>query len=495
MAKYKMQKTGQTGQWEHYELQPCSVKDSLEGPIVSEIGGYEFSTALLNDDDDARLPLFNVRVGNKNVSFVGYGLDNLFPYKLQEMVHANSITARCQLFNIQTCYGQGLKFEERPCEQEAAPTPDLDPDGYDLHYGTRPQSYAEAELREFQLRNNIPRLFMEQVTDMKFYDFSVLLIVLSRDRSKIVSVRHRDACHVRLTPRNAEGRVESIVVGNFRHGAPMHAEQFTLLDTADPLGDLLVRQGREADPLTGQLRTPQQIAREPYAYAILCRMPTVGYAYYPLPYYTAIFNDYWYDIYRLIGLGKRHLIQNTSAPRLQIEIHRSYWDNVCDEEHITDEKKRLERKIKERQNITDFCTKPENAGKAWVTTFDTTIDGQAVSMVRINNLSTGSAKEGGDWSEDMQEAANNICFAMGVHPNVVGAVPGKSQMNNSGSDKRELFTLKQSLEKTAHDIILQPWHAILHYNGWADRYTVTVPMVELTTLDKGGSFEIVKKDN
>ena len=58
-------------------------------------------------------------------------------------------------------------------------------------------------------------------------------------------------------------------------------------------------------------------------------------------------------------------------------------------------------------------------------------------------------------------------------------------MNNSGSDKRELFILKQSLEKACHDIMCKPYHVISHYNGYADRgVTVDVPMIELTTLDK-----------
>ena len=84
----------------------------------------------------------------------------------------------------------------------------------------------------------------------------------------------------------------------------------------------------------------------------------------------------------------------------------------------------------------------------------------------------------------MQEAANALCFAYGVHPNLVGATPGKSQMNNSGSDKRELFTLKQALEKPYHDVMTKPYHVILHYNGWAERCTVDVPMLMLTTLDE-----------
>ena len=85
----------------------------------------------------------------------------------------------------------------------------------------------------------------------------------------------------------------------------------------------------------------------------------------------------------------------------------------------------------------------------------------------------------------MSEASNALCFALGCHPNLIGATPGKSQMNNSGSDKRELFIMKQSLEKASHDIMAKPWHVILHYNLWADKnITVDVPMIELTTLDK-----------
>ena len=82
-----------------------------------------------------------------------------------------------------------------------------------------------------------------------------------------------------------------------------------------------------------------------------------------------------------------------------------------------------------------------------------------------------------------------------MHPNLIGATPGKSQMNNSGSDKRELFTLKQAMEKAFHDVMAKPWLLILHFNGW-DKYDVDVPMIELTTLDKNkDSQEATLNDN
>ena len=112
-------------------------------------------------------------------------------------------------------------------------------------------------------------------------------------------------------------------------------------------------------------------------------------------------------------------------------------------------------------------------------------------MVRVSTITDGSKKEGGNWSDDMQEAANALCFAFGVHPNLVGATPGKSQMNNSGSDKRELFTLKQAVEKAFHDVMAKPYHVILHYNGWSEKYTVDVPMIQLTTHDENKDSEVV----
>ncbi len=459
-SKDIMVRTGTKRDYEVYTVMPSSIMDSgSEAEVTTHYKHDTLSIYGSGDDFNTR----KVKCSNgKEYEYVVFGEDNLAPYKNQQYIEDNMVMSQCQNFNILTCYGQGVRFLDRETKEVT----------------------DNAEIREFCLSNAIHRLWLRMATDMKYHYFSVLVINLSRDHKKIVQIRARNAADCRFTVRNKFGAIENVLIGRFDQEQMDTIEAVPLLDEVDPLGDLQYRIGKGPNIYTGETQKNTPEDGKDCKFAILCVVPTPGYKYYPIPYHTSIYRDAWYDIYRLIGLGKRYMIKNTSAPRIQIEVHRSYWDNVCREENITDPVARAERIKKERENITEFCTKPENAGKAWVTSYDITPEGKEKRMVRVNNLQEGNRKEGGDWSDDMQEASNSLCFAMGVHPNMVGAVPGKSQMNNSGSDKRELFMLKQSIEKAFHDIMEVPFHVISHFNSWSEKFTLDVPMIQLTTLDE-----------
>ena len=83
-----------------------------------------------------------------------------------------------------------------------------------------------------------------------------------------------------------------------------------------------------------------------------------------------------------------------------------------------------------------------------------------------------------------------ICFTMRVHSNLVGSVPGKAQTNNSGSDKRELYTITQALQKPYHDILFNVHRIICRFNGWENVKT-DVPFIQLTTLDSHSDAQSV----
>lgn len=426
-------------------------------------------------DDDGIVNYRSVEVGGKRYSYVPFGSDDHLPYHIIDKVGENMVMSQNKLFNVLTCYGQGVRFFDRETDQ---PTRD-------------------AKVEMFTFRNSLSRFFIEQAMDMKYFFFTITCIILDNEGKHIVQMRHKESCYCRFEKaEDKTGRIKHVFYANWKNNSIEDVEVIPLLDEIDPFGDLRVRLGLDPDPKTGERR--KALASDPYGmatrdrkFAILTRFPTPGYKYYPIPFYAAIFKDAWYDIYELIGKGKRAKIRNSAPPRFQVEVHKDYWDNLCDQEGISDPKKRKERIKLEKHNIEEFISGNENIGKTWVTGYYVDpASGKEVRMVRVYDVESGK-KEGGDWSDDVQEASNSICYGDNIHPNLVGATPGKSSMNNSGTDKRELFLLKQSLETAFHDVMLQPFKVLLHFNGWADRIGVDVPMIVLTKLDENKETKIV----
>ena len=421
--------------------------------------GVQASVATVEDTtgvfDDWRMQ-FRPVPGYKDELFAPFGMDNKLPYKIRELIGSDEVTAQNKLFNVLTCYGAGLMLQDAATKQ--------------------PTNNADA-LR-FARRNSLSTFFLEQITDMKYYFFSVCIVILSKDGSRINRLVHKDACFCRLQKADRQGRIRYVYYANWQYGNPNRneIERIPLLREHDPIGDLMVKIGKEAGEDGRKfVRTQQR------KFAILLRFPTVGCQYYPTPYYAAMFRGGSYDEKRLISAAKNAKIRNHASVKYQVEVNRDYWQKLISEERITDPLKQRERIKKEKENIRDFVAGVHNSGKAWITGFYVDPMGHEVRDIRVVNIE--GSKEGGDYADDINVAANTLCYADNTHPNLVGAVPGKSQNNNSGSDKRELFTMKQAMETAFHDLLLRPLELVCEFNGWTD-IVPTVPMIMLTTLDE-----------
>lgn len=473
--KAELERIGTNGDKEVYAVGGVGFTPGRFSDHTSANAEYSENSSTIFDDDGITnyKPLV---IKGKEYMYVPFGSDDQLPYEIIDKVGENMVMSQNKLFNVLTCYGQGVRFFDPKTEKKT----------------------TDKEIKMFQFRNSLNRFFVEQCMDMKYFFFTVTCIILDKEGCHIVQMRHKESCYCRFEKADEQGRINHVFFGNWKnHVQDDSVEVIPLLDETDPWGDLRVRLGLDPDPKTGECRKP--LASDPAGratrdrkFAILTRFPTPGFQYYPIPFYAAIFKDAWYDIYELIGKGKRAKIRNSAPPRFQVEVHKDYWDNLCDQEGITDPTKRKERVKLEKHNIEAFITGNENIGKTWVTGYYVEpASGKEVRMVRIYDVESGK-KEGGDWSDDVQEAANSICYGDNIHPNLVGAVPGKSSMNNSGSDKRELFLLKQACETAFHDILLQPYLVLLYFNGWEEKVDVDVPMVVLTTLDENKEKKTVK---
>ena len=409
--------------------------------VEARAAAFTTSTEVFKEDVDI-IPT----VINDKLSYIPWGGDNEMPYHVLDLIEKDETLSTCQIFNAEVCYGSGLQYN---CGGASAS--------------------VRTEVDDFLLSNNLPSYFLGVCQDFKHFGFCVSVIILSNDGSRIARIIRKEACYCRFAPANEHGCIPYILYANWRKSisSTKEVEVIPLLEPCSPWDNLQY--------LIHEKKTKHR------KFAILTRVPTPDSTYYPIPYYASLFRGKWYNIKQLIGMAKEAKLKNSAPIKYQIEISAKYWDGIFKAEGITDRRKQQERVVTEKQKILDFLTGAENSGKAWFSTFYITPDGKENHDVIINKID--DAKEGGDWATDIQEAVNMFCFTMRVHSNLVGSVPGKSQTNNSGSDKRELYTIAQALQKPYHDLMFLPHRILIKFNGWANVYPET-PFIQLTTLDE-----------
>ena len=407
---------------------------------------FQTTPTVFRDDTDIR----PVRIGK--YQYMPWGSDNEMPYNVLKLIDGDETLSTCQVFNSEVFYGSGLIYNSENCNEDIAD-----------------------EIENFFEENNIPEYFLGVGHDLKNFAFAVSVIILNREGSKILRILRKEACYCRFAPQDKSGKIPYLLYANWRKAITdeTQVECIPILDSHSPLSDLKA-----------------QVAGSRHRkFAIISKIPTSDSTYYPIPYYASLFKGNWFNIKRNIGIAKDAKIKNSAPIKYQINISERYWSDLFRREGITDTLKRQQRVQEEKQNILDFLTGAENSGKVWFTTFYISPDGQEQQNVKITKIET--SKEGGDWNTDIQEAVNMICFTMRVHSNLVGSVPGKSQSNNSGSDKRELYTIAQALQKPYRDLIFRPHKTIIAFNGWIGAKP-ECPFIQLTTLDEHTDSKTVK---
>ncbi|MCR5314399.1 MAG: hypothetical protein K6E52_00690 [Bacteroidaceae bacterium] len=384
-----------------------------------------------------------------------WGADNMMPYHILEMIEKDETLATCQMFNAEVCYGSGLQYNTNECSNS-----------------------VKQEVEEFLMNNALPNYFLGVCQDFKHFGWCVSVIILDNEGKRIVALYRKEVCYCRFSPAKENGDIEYVMYANWNKsiGSAKEVEMIPLLDMDNPWGDLKKRLLKK---------------NAPRKFAVVCKVPTPDSTYYPIPYFAALFKGKWYNIKQLIGLAKEAKLKNSAPLKYHIEVAQRYWENIFKHEHITDPKKKQARVVTEKQRIIDFLTGAENSGKALFSTFYVNPNGEEQHDVVISRID--EAKEGGDWSTDIQEAVNMICFTMRVHSNLVGSVPGKSQSNNSGSDKRELYTIAQALQKPYHDLLFNVHRIIMKFNNWNNAFP-ECPFIQLTTLDQNRDAKLVSAD-
>lgn len=379
-----------------------------------------------------------------------WGRENHMPYDILDKIEADETINTCQQHNIKNCYAAGLEYVLPETADEK----------------------IREEVDDFCMRNDMAAYYLGVCTDMKFWQFAVTLITFNRGGKKIVSISRLQAMYCRFSPDKETRRY--VYYGDFRSASvpdPTKVKCYPMLDPQDPFGDL------------EEIMKNKKCRPDSYQFAMVTRLPTPDNTYYPIPYYASLFKGKWYDIKQLIALGKYSKLKNAAPLKYIITIAPEYWEEQFELAGITDNADEQGKFINKRKaEIIEFLTGAENSGRAIFSgAWTDPNSGKVIPHIQITNLEKD--KEGGDWATDNVEAINMMCFVMGVHPNLVGAVPGKSQTNNSGSDKRELYMIVQLLNKPTHDLLKRPHQLVCYINGWKG-VKPQCQIMQLTTLDE-----------
>ena len=366
--------------------------------------------------------------GNSLGQYASWGADDQMPYNILDKIERDETLQACLKFNAEALFGCGLQINSKV------------------------QLMSPADY------------WLGCCLDFMYYGFAVTHIAVTRvdeQHLNVIMLSRLPAAYCRREISDGFGPC-NIFYGNFRNiGGTGGKRRLPVIDSLQRVDITKIGIGKTAE------------------FAYLVMMPTADSTYYPIPYYGSLFRSKWYDIKQTIVAAKAAKIRNTAPIRYQVEISSSYWDNLLMDENIIDPLEQQEFVKKKKQEIIDFLTGVENSGKTWFSPIYMTPDGKEEHAIQIKKIDL--TKEGGDWESDMQEVINIECFTLGVHSNLVGSVPGKAQTNNSGSDKRELYTIAQLRMKPYRELLLAPIRDIVRYT---DGGTVECPYLFLTTLDQ-----------
>lgn len=438
----------------------------MEGMEVYEISRESAVALTVNADHVWReeVDLAPIEI-DPGYSYMPWGSDNLLPYEIINLVEQDETITTCMQFNAEICYGGGFVYD---CSNA--------------------KDSIRKEVDNFTLKNNMAGYFYGLCEDLKYFGFGISIVYLNA-KKEIVRVVRKNAAYCRFAPADKKGRIPYILYGNWRKSGLKKddVEKIPLLDSDFPLDDFLITIGRQVGD-DGKTKVRSQSSK----FAVLTKIPGADSLYYPIPPYAALFRGKWYNIKNLIGVAKEANLKNSAPIKYLVEISDKYFERLFRAAGITDDVEKKKRVREEKTKIIDYLTGAENSGKALFANFYVSPDGKEIHDVKITRIDEDS-KQGGDWATDMIEAVNMICFAMRVHSNLVGSVPSKSQTNNSGSDKRELYTIAQALQKPYHDLISLVHNLIIQVNKW-EGVKPNYPFIQLTTLDENKDAKEVTID-
>lgn len=390
-----------------------------------------------------------------------WGVGNSLPQRILGKIDQAEIVGTNANFNWQVGYGLGPKLVKLIRD----PNNNRVVDYWEITKGD--------EFDWFE-NNDIPLFLMETLTDLSYFANAFPLLVFDQQFKKVQALRSREAAYSRWGIDDKTGEIKSMLY-SAKWGTNKSVDDITeykVIDEYNALSD-----------------TKLYMAKREKSVVYPLFMPSPGRPYYSYPAWYSIFRSGWFDQIASIPSLKRAILKYKLGVKYIIYISPRFFEAQEKMKGIAAEdlKAKMELRNKLIKQINDTLAGEENAGKSIVAMKDLLPTGNSVTEEKMISIETIKNDISSEYLDDYETGANVISYAMGVHPSLIGAVPGKNSNSLSGSNIREIFLMKQALTFPMIDRALRPFSVIRKLNGWSDDVRVVVPEYIFTTLDQNKS--------
>jgi hypothetical protein len=430
---------------------------------------FSDSKEMVGDSNTPTSDLIPKNRTKESIKFVRRGTNNKQPVEVMDKIYALSTLGANVAFNSKMAYGDGImvvKKERDATTKEIKIVEQLPSE--------------QPEIFEFLTENNYINASQEWANDLVVFFDSYAEFIFGRGQNKIVQLNPVESVNSRISVANVEtGLIEWHGYSTKWHEASQPDLMVTpLLDRRAPLRDLKIRRGLSLN-MKGKKEVPKDLS-----YMMQLMQPTPGRYYNGKPYWWAIFESGLYDFACSIPKLRKALIQNQMVLKFHVTIHKDFWPKLFKSEGIPDSdvKAKNARRKKFLKDMNDFLSGEENAGKSFVSEFDY----DKINKFEVNDIIIKPIENklsGGEYLKDSQEVTDAICYAMEIHPSIIGASGNSGSIN--GTEARELFIIKQAMMKPIRDLLTAPLYIVKEINGWDKDIHFVIPNIMLTTVDQG----------
>ena len=402
-------------------------------------------------------------IEDTNYRVAPWGLQNLLPQTVMDKIERVEIIGTNSDFNARVCYGNGPKLARLTRDENG-----------------KIRDWAEiTEGKEYDwfLENNVPQLVLEMLTDLSYFANAFPLFVFDKKFTYIKRMLHREAMFSRW------GLDSSDQIKWLLYSSKWDKSPGSIPSKEDIEKSYVIDEFAAVNDIQTQLKAK--------AYRRVCMalyLPSPGRPYYSYPNWYSVFRSGWYDQISNIPALKSAILEHNLGIRHIIYVSDKYFAYREQQEGISpdDIEKRKEFKKKVVNELNDWACGAESQGKSMTVLKEMTGNGNTEEKYITVETIQDTIKEG-EFLTDYETVANIISYAMGVHPSLIGAVPGKNSNSLSGSNIREIYLMKQAQMRPYIDLALRPFSIVKQINGWDKDIAVVMPEYIFTTLDQNKS--------